>query len=104
MTNDSLSRNFGVFIMDFIRAIKDENLSWKENTQERRSKLEANQQKSSVEIQQDILKIKKDFENKMAETEAEFSLKMDKIRLKHKQDLEDYDRFLKNIAKLRDAG
>lgn len=27
---------------------------------------------------------------------------MDKIRLKQKQYLEDYDRFLKNIAKLRD--
>lgn len=101
MVNETLSASFGRFLMDFINAVKDENLQWRENSFEKRSELRKRQEISDVDILHSIERIKNDFQQEIAQKSHEFDVRMQKLKLQAQADLNDYNEFLDAIEELK---
>ncbi|MBD2776401.1 hypothetical protein [Iningainema tapete] len=95
------SKYFGIFLMDFINAIRDKNLEWYEKTADRTKALKEKNELSSVQIEQAIKKSVQDFEQEIALKKITYDQQMENAKLKAKKTMQKYEKFLEEIDELR---
>jgi hypothetical protein len=102
MSRETSAANIGMLVMDFINALRDDNLEWHENTQDRRNDLRVKQKLHGESINQEIQKLKLKFEQDIHTMEHEFQFLMKKETLKTEAEIKNYQRFLDSIEDLRE--
>ncbi len=67
----SFSKEFGKFIIEFINAIRDENIRWQQQNLPTLNELERQRQLSKVEIEEELRRRQIKFENEVVQLELE---------------------------------
>ena len=102
MSKDSAAASIGVLIMDFINAIRDDNLEWKEKTQDKINLLREKSELDLEGISQKIQMGKLKFEQDVQIVQRQFKSDMDNLERRINSDAKRYENFLFSIEELGD--
>ncbi len=102
MDNESSAAKIGILIMDFINALKDKNLSWQEETEDRRNDLQSKRKLSAEQIAHEVQRLKVEFQHEIQRKEHDFQVDMRKRKSRAEDEIQNYQRFLDAIEELRE--
>jgi HEAT repeats len=102
MSGEATAIGISVLVMDFISALRGENLTWQKETQDKSKALQVRQTLSSEKLRQEIQKLKFEFEQEIIRKEHYFQLELEKEKLKAEANIKNYQRFLEAIDDLKD--